>query len=167
MSRFHSKTYHPPVWHARYIITNNGNPFVNMLVIDFCRKFKFAQHKSLMYNGPTNGLAEAFNKTICNLLRKVVAKSKRNWHARLGELFGLIEQRIRRQLIWLLLLWCMGLKRYCLWNFKFLHFVLQYGKAWPKIKSQASLDWAWGPWWKRLWAQQKLEWYQARLSRGL
>ena len=38
-----------------------------------------------MYHAPTNGLAEAFNKTLCNLLKKVVVKSKQHWHERLGE----------------------------------------------------------------------------------
>ena len=69
----------------RYVITDNGKPFVNSLMTSLCEKFKFAQHKSSMYNAPANGLAEAFNKTLCNLLKKVVAKSKRDWHERLGE----------------------------------------------------------------------------------
>jgi len=38
-----------------------------------------------MYHAPANGLAEASNKTLCNLLKKVVAKSTRDWHERLGE----------------------------------------------------------------------------------
>ena len=38
-----------------------------------------------MYNAPANGLAEAFNKTVCNLLKKVVGKSKRDWHERVEE----------------------------------------------------------------------------------
>jgi len=38
-----------------------------------------------MYHAPVNGLAEAFNKMLCNLLKKVVAKSKQDWHERLGE----------------------------------------------------------------------------------
>ncbi|KAL0294123.1 UNVERIFIED_CONTAM: hypothetical protein Sangu_3224400 [Sesamum angustifolium] len=38
-----------------------------------------------MYYAVANGLAEAFNKTLCNLLKKVVAKSKRDWHERIGE----------------------------------------------------------------------------------
>ena len=33
-----------------------------------------------MYNAPANGLTEAFNKTLYNLLRKVVGKLKRDWH---------------------------------------------------------------------------------------
>ena len=41
----------------RYIITNNGKPFVNKLVTALCEKFKFAQRKSSMYHAPANGLA--------------------------------------------------------------------------------------------------------------
>jgi len=69
----------------QYIITNNGKLFVNKLVTALCEKFKFAQRKFSIYNAPANGFAEAFNKTLCNLLSKVVAKSKRDWHERLGE----------------------------------------------------------------------------------
>ena len=60
------------------IITDNGKPFLNKLKTSLCEKFKFAQHTSLMYHAPTNGLTEAFNKTLCNLLKKVVVKSKRD-----------------------------------------------------------------------------------------
>jgi len=60
----------------RYIITDNGKPFFNKLTTSLCEKFKFSQHKSSMYHAPANGLAEAFNKTLCNLLKKVVAKFK-------------------------------------------------------------------------------------------
>ncbi|KAL0308740.1 UNVERIFIED_CONTAM: hypothetical protein Sradi_5816300 [Sesamum radiatum] len=38
-----------------------------------------------MYYAVANGLAEAFNKTLCNLLKKVVAKSKRDWQERIGK----------------------------------------------------------------------------------
>ena len=63
----------------RYIITNNGEPFLKILMTNLYEKFKFAQHKSSMYNAPVNGLAEAFNKTLCNLLKKVVTKSQGDW----------------------------------------------------------------------------------------
>ncbi|XP_075092294.1 uncharacterized protein LOC142172547 [Nicotiana tabacum] len=62
----------------RYIIIDNGTPFDNKLVRSLCDKFDFMQHKSSMYNAPTNSLAEAFNKTIGNILKKVVAKNKRD-----------------------------------------------------------------------------------------
>ena len=69
----------------RYIITDNSKPLFNSLMTILCEKFKFAKHKSSMYNAPTNGLVEAFNRTLCNLLKKVVTKSKRDLHERLGE----------------------------------------------------------------------------------
>ncbi|XP_011014489.1 PREDICTED: uncharacterized protein LOC105118276 [Populus euphratica] len=37
-----------------------------------CAQFSFKQHNSSMYNAPANGLAEAFNKTLCNILKKVL-----------------------------------------------------------------------------------------------
>ena len=72
----------------RYIITDNDKTFVNKLMTGLYKKFKFVQHKSSLYNAPTNGLAEAFNKSLCNLLSKLVAKSKMDWHEKLGEALG-------------------------------------------------------------------------------
>ncbi|XP_012856977.1 PREDICTED: uncharacterized protein LOC105976240 [Erythranthe guttata] len=69
----------------QYVITNNGNPFCNGVIDKLCEKFGFKQRKSSMYNVAANGLAEAFNKTLCNLLKKVIAKSKRDSHERMGE----------------------------------------------------------------------------------
>ena len=66
----------------KYIMTDNSKPFFNSLIASLSEKFKFAQHKSYMYNAPVNGRAEAFNKTLYNLLKKVVSKSKRDWHER-------------------------------------------------------------------------------------
>ena len=68
-----------------YIITDNGKPFYNSLVTQLCEKFEFKQYKSSLYNVPANGFAEAFNKTLCNLLKKVVKCSKRDWHENIGK----------------------------------------------------------------------------------
>ncbi|XP_070040128.1 uncharacterized protein [Nicotiana tomentosiformis] len=68
-----------------YIITDNGKPFDNRLMNKICDLFGFKQCNFSMYNAATNGLAEAFNKTLCNLLKKVVSKSKRDWHDRMEE----------------------------------------------------------------------------------
>ncbi|XP_074314436.1 uncharacterized protein LOC141649650 [Silene latifolia] len=67
------------------ITTDNGKQFFNHLMTSLGENFEFKQYKSSMYNASANGLAEVFNKTLCNLLRKVVAKSKRDWHERIGE----------------------------------------------------------------------------------
>ena len=40
-----------------------------------------------MCNAPVNGLVESFNITLGNLLKKVVAKNKRDCHDRTGETF--------------------------------------------------------------------------------
>ena len=64
----------------RYIITNNEKLFYNKLMNNLCERFNFKQHNSSMYNASTNGLAKAFNKTLGNLLKKIVDKSKRDWH---------------------------------------------------------------------------------------
>ncbi|KAK4590311.1 hypothetical protein RGQ29_020742 [Quercus rubra] len=54
-------------------------------MIELCEKFEFKQYNSFMYNAPANGLAEAFNKTLGSLLKKVVSKTKRDWHERIGK----------------------------------------------------------------------------------
>ncbi|XP_019160668.1 PREDICTED: uncharacterized protein LOC109157214 [Ipomoea nil] len=69
----------------RYILTDNGKPFDNMLIDKICKLFDFKQRNSSAYYAAANGLAEAFNKTLCNLLKKVVSKSKRDWHDRMEE----------------------------------------------------------------------------------
>ncbi|XP_070034862.1 uncharacterized protein [Nicotiana tomentosiformis] len=60
-----------------YIIMDNGKLFDNRLMNKICELFGFKKHNSSMYNTVANGLAEAFNKTLCNLLKKFVSKSKR------------------------------------------------------------------------------------------
>ena len=65
----------------RYIIIDNGKPFYKKLMSNLYERFDFEQHNSLMYNTPTNGLVEAFNKTLCNLLKKII----REWYERVGK----------------------------------------------------------------------------------
>ena len=50
-----------------------------------CDILDFKQRKSSMYHAAANCLAEAFYKTICNLLKKVVSKSKRDWNETMKE----------------------------------------------------------------------------------
>ncbi|XP_019260648.1 PREDICTED: uncharacterized protein LOC109238615 [Nicotiana attenuata] len=66
-----------------YIILDNGKLLDNKLMNKICDLFFFKQHNSSMYN--VVGLAEAFNKTICNLFKKVVSKYKLDWHDRMEE----------------------------------------------------------------------------------
>ncbi|KAA0035687.1 protein NYNRIN-like [Cucumis melo var. makuwa] len=67
------------------IMTDNGRQFFNSMIDKLCEKFKFKQYKSSMYNAVVNGLAEAFNKTLCSLLKKIISKPKRDWQEKIGE----------------------------------------------------------------------------------
>ena len=69
----------------RYIIIENAKPFYNKLISNLSDRFDFKQHDSSMYNAPTNGIVEAFNKTLCNLMKKIVDNSKKDWHEQVGE----------------------------------------------------------------------------------
>ncbi|KAM1343755.1 hypothetical protein ACFX2F_007920 [Malus domestica] len=69
----------------RYIVTDNGKQFSNRLMDELCEKYKFKQRKSSMYHAPANGLTEAFNKTLCNLLKKVIGRTKKDWHEKISE----------------------------------------------------------------------------------
>ena len=50
-----------------------------------CEKCNLKQYKSSVYNTAASGLAETFNKTLCNLLKKVVFKIKRDWQEKIDE----------------------------------------------------------------------------------
>nr|XP_009630049.1 uncharacterized protein K02A2.6-like [Nicotiana tomentosiformis] len=92
-----------------YIITDNGTPFDNKLVMSLCEKFGLKQHKSSMYNAPANGLDEAFNKTLeaVLLLEQQIPSlriaiqeglmSEENAQLRLVELEALDEKRLEAQ----------------------------------------------------------------------
>ncbi|KAG9453325.1 hypothetical protein H6P81_006229 [Aristolochia fimbriata] len=67
----------------RYIVTDNGTPFRNRVMDRFCEKFRIQQRMSSSYNPAANGLAEAFNKTLCKILKKTVGAHKRSWDEKL------------------------------------------------------------------------------------
>ena len=50
-----------------------------------CAQLDFKQHHSSAYHALANGLTEAFNKTLCNLLKKVVNRSKKDWPEKIRE----------------------------------------------------------------------------------
>ncbi|XP_019253383.1 PREDICTED: uncharacterized protein LOC109232155 [Nicotiana attenuata] len=151
----------------RYIITDNGTPFDNKLMKSMCEKFGFKQHKSSMYNAPANGLAEAFNKTLGNLLKKVVAKNKRDWHERIGEALWAYRTTFRTttQATPYSLVYGTEAVLPLEQQIPSLRIAIQEGltseeNAQLRLAELAAMDE------KRLEAQQKLECYQARLARA-
>ncbi|XP_070042778.1 uncharacterized protein LOC142178133 [Nicotiana tabacum] len=92
---------------------DNGKPFDNKLMNKICDLFGFKQCNSSMYYAAANGLVEAFNKTLCNLLKKVLPLERQipslwlaiqeglideeNARLRLEELEVLYEKRLEAQ----------------------------------------------------------------------
>ncbi|KAK4386210.1 hypothetical protein Sango_2491600 [Sesamum angolense] len=151
----------------RSIITDNGKPFCNSLIDKLCKKFGFKQRNSSMYYVAANGLAEAFNKTLCNLLKKVVAKSKRDWHERIGEALWAYRTTIRTptQATPYALVYGVEAVLPLVQQIPSLRIAIQAGlteeeNAQIRLEELEVLDE------KKLEAQQRLECYQARLSRA-
>ncbi|KAJ4810030.1 hypothetical protein LUZ62_022596 [Rhynchospora pubera] len=69
----------------RRIISDNGTAFKSAKVYEFAHHHKIDWRYSSIYNPRANGLAEAFNKTLIRLLRKMVGKNHRDWHEKLQE----------------------------------------------------------------------------------
>ncbi|KAG9447747.1 hypothetical protein H6P81_013875 [Aristolochia fimbriata] len=69
----------------QYIMTNNGTPFKNKVMDSLCEKFRIQWRTSSAYNPAANGLAEAFNKMLCKILKKTIGANKRSWDEKLNE----------------------------------------------------------------------------------
>ncbi|KAL0406231.1 UNVERIFIED_CONTAM: hypothetical protein Slati_3937000 [Sesamum latifolium] len=114
-----------------------------------------------------NDLAEAFNKTLCSLLKKVVAKSKRDWHERIGEALWAYRTTVRTptQSTPYALVYRVEAVLLLEQQIPSLRIAIQEGltekeNARLRLEELEALDE------KRLEAQQKLECYQARLSKA-
>ncbi|XP_073152772.1 uncharacterized protein [Henckelia pumila] len=151
----------------RYVITDNGKPFCNTLIDKLCEKFGFKQIKSSMYYVSANGLAEAFNKTLCNLLKKIIAKSKKDWHERIGEALWAYRTTYKTptQATPYALVYGVEVIMPLEQQIPSLRITIQEGlteeeNACLRLEELEALDE------KKLEAQQRLECYQARLSRA-
>jgi len=47
-------------------------------MIRLAKKYKFRHNFSSSYNPSSNGKAEAFNKVLCKILKKMVSRSRRD-----------------------------------------------------------------------------------------
>ncbi|PKU59564.1 hypothetical protein MA16_Dca028568 [Dendrobium catenatum] len=69
----------------RQIISDNGTAFKSIKIYRFIEHHMLDWSYSSIYNPRANGLAEAFNKTLVKLLKKILSKNKREWHDKLTE----------------------------------------------------------------------------------
>ncbi|KAJ3702216.1 hypothetical protein LUZ61_005921 [Rhynchospora tenuis] len=67
------------------IISDNGTAFKSGEICAFARQHKIKWQYSSIYNPRANGLAEAFNKVLIKLLRKIVGDNHKSWDERLRE----------------------------------------------------------------------------------
>jgi len=77
------------------IISDNALYFKNQVMIKLAEKYKFRHSFSSSYNPSSNGQAEAFNKVLCKILKKMVSKSRRDWHERLPEALWAYRTTVR------------------------------------------------------------------------
>jgi hypothetical protein len=67
----------------RKIVTDNAQAFKSMAMISFCQKYNIVLGHSTAYYPQGNGLAESSNKSLVNIVKKVLDENKRSWHVHL------------------------------------------------------------------------------------
>eukprot|EP00253_Pinus_taeda_P014804 PITA_14804 len=65
------------------IITDNDAAFKSKNMINFCYKFHINLGHSTTYYPQGNGLAESSNKSLINIIKKLLEENKKNWHRKL------------------------------------------------------------------------------------
>ena len=76
-------------------VHDNGPQFRDHRFYRFCDKYKIQSCPSTPYNPAANGLAEAFNKTLCKILKKMVSSHKRDWSDKLSEALWAYRTTVR------------------------------------------------------------------------
>jgi len=65
------------------IITDNAATFKSKRMITFCHKYHITLGHSMAYYPQGNGLAKSSNKSLINIIKKVLEENKKNWHKKL------------------------------------------------------------------------------------
>jgi hypothetical protein len=65
------------------IITDNVATFKYKKMIDFYEKYHIKLGHSTTYYPQVNGLSESSNKSLMNIIKKLLQDNKRNWHKKL------------------------------------------------------------------------------------
>jgi len=67
------------------IISGDASTLKSQVMIRLVEKYKFRHNFSSSYNPSSNGQVEAFNKLLYKILKKMVSRSRRDWHEQLPE----------------------------------------------------------------------------------
>eukprot|EP00253_Pinus_taeda_P011350 PITA_11350 len=65
------------------IITDNASAFKSNKIINFCHKYHITLGHSTTYYPQGNGLAESSNKSLINIIKKMLEENKKNWPKKL------------------------------------------------------------------------------------
>src|SRR4051812_23473705 len=77
------------------ITSDNAKAFKSNKMHRFMEKYKIKWNYATGYYPQANGAIEAFNKTLGKILKKTVAKHKRDWHDRLFESLWVYHVTVR------------------------------------------------------------------------
>lgn len=62
------------------IITDNTVAFKSKKIIEFCDKYNIKLGRSTAYYPQGNGLVKSSNKSLINIIKKLLEANKKNWH---------------------------------------------------------------------------------------
>eukprot|EP00253_Pinus_taeda_P034351 PITA_34351 len=65
------------------IITDNAATLKSKRMVEFCHKYHIILGHSTTYHPQGNGLAESLNKSLVNIIKKLLEMNKKSWHKRL------------------------------------------------------------------------------------
>jgi len=65
------------------LITDNATAFKSKRMIEFCHKYQITLGHSTAYYPQGNGLAESSNKSLVNIIKKLLETNKKSWHKKL------------------------------------------------------------------------------------
>jgi len=67
----------------RKIIIDNATTFKSKKMVEFCNKYQITLGHSTTYYPQGNGLAEASNKSLVNIIKKLLQDIKKSWNNKL------------------------------------------------------------------------------------
>eukprot|EP00253_Pinus_taeda_P030508 PITA_30508 len=65
------------------LITDNAAAFKSKRMVEFCHKYHIILGHSTAYQPQGNGLVESSNKSLVNIIKKLLKVNKKSWHKRL------------------------------------------------------------------------------------
>ncbi|CAL8112448.1 unnamed protein product [Prunus armeniaca] len=75
--------------------SDNALYFKCKTVVKLCDKYNIWHSFFASYSPQSNGQAEAFNKVLCNILKKIVSGTKKDWHEHLPEALWAYRTTVR------------------------------------------------------------------------